>query len=103
MGLMYLSAPLVYTLLHRYPQMKRPCVMIGLIIMSLALGLGSLSQTVPHLIVTQGIFYAVGGSLVYSPTVMFMDEWFVKRKGLAFGVLCVCFLLSTNTINQSAH
>ena len=94
MGLMYLSAPLVFGIMHAYPHTKRPCILIGLIVMSLALGLGSLSQTVPQLLATQGIFYAIGGSLVYSPTVQFMDDWFVQRKGLAFGALCVCSLPS---------
>jgi MFS family permease len=89
MGLMYLSAPLVFGMLAWYPRSRRPCVMIGLIIMCLALGLSSLSQTVPHLIASQGMFYAIGGGLCYSPAITFMDEWFVKKKGLAFGVMWV--------------
>ncbi|KAF2262877.1 MFS general substrate transporter [Lojkania enalia] len=49
--------------------------------------LPSLAHNVTHLIVTQGVFYAIGGGLVYSPVIQFMDEWFVRRKGLAFGVM----------------
>jgi hypothetical protein len=49
-----------------------------------------MSQTVPHLIVSQGVFYAIGGAMCYSPAISFMDEWFVKRKGLAFGMMWVC-------------
>jgi MFS family permease len=64
--------------------------MIGLLIMCLSLGLSSMSQTVPHLIVSQGVFYAIGGAMCYSPAISFMDEWFVKRKGLAFGMMWVC-------------
>lgn len=93
MGLMYLSAPLVFGMLAWYPRFKRPCVMIGLIIMCLSLGLSSLSTTVPHLIVSQGVFYAIGGTLCYNPAITFMDEWFVKRKGLAFGTMWVCIQL----------
>ncbi|KAJ4334943.1 hypothetical protein N0V95_009034 [Ascochyta clinopodiicola] len=87
MGLMYLSSPLVFGLLAWYPKSKRSCIMVGLIIMCLSLGLSSLSTTVPHLIVSQGVFYAIGGAMCYSPTITFMDEWFVKRKGLAFGCM----------------
>ncbi|KAJ4991668.1 major facilitator superfamily transporter [Stagonosporopsis vannaccii] len=87
MGLMYLSAPLVFGLLAWYPRSKRPCIMIGLIIMCLSLGLSSLSTTVPHLIASQGVFYAIGGAMCYSPAITFVDEWFVARKGLAFGVM----------------
>lgn len=86
---MYLSSPLVFGMLAWYPTWKRPCIMIGLIMMCLSLGLSSLSTTVPHLIATQGVFYAIGGALCYSPTIGFMDEWFVKRKGLAFGTMWV--------------
>src|SRR5690242_14358515 len=89
MGLMYLFAPLVFGLLAWYPRSKRLCVLVGLIIMCLSLGLSSLSTTVPHLIASQGVFYAIGGSLCYSPAITFVDEWFVKRKGLAFGVMWV--------------
>ncbi|ORY17954.1 major facilitator superfamily domain-containing protein [Clohesyomyces aquaticus] len=87
MGLMYLSGPLVFGTLLRYPRSRRPAIGVGLVTMCLGLGLSSLSQTVTHLIVTQGVFYAIGGGLVYSPTILFMDEWFVKKKGFAFGIM----------------
>ena len=59
----------------------------GLLIMCLSLGLSSLCTTVPQLIVTQGILYGIGGAVTYSPVVTFLDEWFVRRKGLAFGIM----------------
>ncbi|KAL6882483.1 major facilitator superfamily domain-containing protein [Trichoderma longibrachiatum] len=34
-----------------------------------------------------GVLFAVGGSICYGPCILYMDEWFVKRKGLAFGVM----------------
>ena len=37
--------------------------------------------------ITQGVFYGVGGALLYSPFVFYLDEWFDKRKGLAYGFL----------------
>lgn len=94
MGIMYLSAPLVFGLMIRFPWTKRPAIGVGLITMCLALGLSSLSTTVTHLIATQGVIYAIGGALAYSPAIQFMDEWFVKRKGLAFGVMWVSASIS---------
>lgn len=35
----------------------------------------------------EGVLYAIGGSLLYSPAMFYVDEWFVKKKGLAFGVM----------------
>lgn len=87
MGVMYLSAPLVFGLLQRFPKIQRPAIGAGLVTMCLGLGLSSLSETTTHLIITQGVFYAIGGSLVYSPTILFMNEWFIQKKGFAFGIM----------------
>ncbi|EOA82920.1 hypothetical protein ACJQWK_04314 [Exserohilum turcicum] len=87
LGLMYLSSPLVFSLLAWRPTWKRPCILVGLIIMCLSIALSSLSTKVAHLIVSQGVFSAIGGALCYSPAINFMDEWFVKRKGMAFGMM----------------
>jgi MFS family permease len=84
---MYLSAPVSFGILKKYPNIRRPCVTIGLFIMCLALAASSFSQTVTHLILTQGIGYAMGGAIAYTPVILFVDEWFIKRKGLAFGIM----------------
>lgn len=46
----------------------------------------SCATAVNHLVWTQGLLYGVGGSLLYNPFIFYLDEWFVKRKGLAYGV-----------------
>lgn len=38
---------------------------------------------------SQGVGYAVGAGLAYAPTILFLDEWFVVRKGFAYGVMWV--------------
>jgi MFS family permease len=98
MGLMYLSTPLVLGLFAWYPNSRRRCILIGLSTMCLSLGLSSLSQTVPHLIASQGVIYAIGGALCCSLVIAFMDEWFVKRKGLAFGIMWVCLHSLTSNL-----
>ncbi|KAH7320831.1 major facilitator superfamily domain-containing protein [Stachybotrys elegans] len=87
MGIMYLDAPLIMGLMRMYPRVSRWAPVTGLLIMCVALGLSSLSQTVTHLVLSQGILFAVGGSICYCPCIQYMDEWFVKRKGFAFGVM----------------
>ncbi|KAF4301587.1 Major facilitator superfamily [Botryosphaeria dothidea] len=87
LGIMYLDLPVVFAVLQAFPRFKRWATSIGLVIMCLGLALSSFSSTTTHLIITQGIVYAVGGSLAYSPTILYMDEWFAKRKGLAFGIM----------------
>jgi MFS family permease len=84
---MYLTLPLAFILLRMYPRFASWLSPVGLVIMCLALALSSFSTTVVHLILTQGILYAVGGCLAYAPAIMYMDQWFVKRKGLAYGIM----------------
>ncbi|KAB5515445.1 MFS monocarboxylate transporter [Coniochaeta sp. 2T2.1] len=87
MGLMYLTGPLTMSFLRLYPRVGRWSPIAGLLVMCLGLAMSSFSTTVTHLIVTQGVFYAVGGSVAYSPCIVYMDEWFVRRKGLAYGIM----------------
>jgi hypothetical protein len=47
----------------------------------------SFANTVGGLLATQGVLYAIGGLILYFPTMVFVDEWFVARKGLAYGVM----------------
>lgn len=89
---MYLDLPIIFAVLQIWPRFRPYCTGVGLFIMCLALALSSFATTTTHLIASQGIFYAIGGSLAYSPCIIYMDEWFVKRKGLAFGIMWVCVL-----------
>jgi MFS family permease len=84
---MYLDLPLVMGVQRMYPRFGRWSPMLGLTIMCIALAVSSFSQNVAHLILTQGIFYAIGGSICYCPCLLYMDEWFTKRKGLAYGIM----------------
>ncbi|KAJ4263449.1 hypothetical protein NW762_006268 [Fusarium torreyae] len=87
MGIMYLGLPFTMSLQRLYPKQSRWSPIIGLFIMCIALALSSFSQNTTHLILTQGVLYAIGGSISYCPCILYMDEWFAKRKGFAFGIM----------------
>ena len=84
-GIMYLGAPFTFAVLQWWPKYRRYYAAIGLGIIAIALVLSSFSTRVWHLILTQGVLYAIGGNLLYTPTVLFLDEWFIRRKGFAYG------------------
>lgn len=84
---MYLDIPITVALLRLFPRQGRWSPIFGLLIMCTSLAMSSFSTTVPHLIISQGVFYAIGGSISYSPCIVYMDEWFVKKKGLAYGIM----------------
>lgn len=84
-GIMYVDIILGFALLKYYPWMRMWATPAGLVITCLALGLGSFATTVNHLIITQGVLYAIGGGLAWTPILFFIEEWWVRRRGFAYG------------------
>lgn len=83
-----MSLPLLSTLLAgRLSQWKRTSAVVGLILSSLGLVISASSTAVWHLIITQGILCGLGSALVYSPTTLYLDEWFIRRKSYAYGIM----------------
>jgi MFS family permease len=86
-GLMYLLMPVYFSVLQRWPRMKRYSVWASLPLIAGSLIGASFAQSVEHLIACQGVLYALGGNMLFAPTVTYLDEWFVRRKGLAIGIM----------------
>ncbi|KAF2460123.1 putative MFS monocarboxylate transporter [Lineolata rhizophorae] len=86
-GILYFSAPLALAIAQAWPRVRRPSAAAGLILTIIGLIGASFANTVPHLIATQGVIYAVGGTVLYFPMFIYLDEWFIQRKGLAFGIM----------------
>jgi MFS family permease len=47
----------------------------------------SFSTKVWHLILTQGLLYGIGFLVLYYALLSMLNEWFVERRGLAYGIL----------------
>jgi MFS family permease len=58
--------------------------LLGSFVASIA---SSFCTTITQLIGTQGVLLGVSGSFAFCPLLVFADQWFVKRKGLAFGII----------------
>ncbi|KAH7393366.1 major facilitator superfamily domain-containing protein [Cadophora sp. MPI-SDFR-AT-0126] len=86
-GLMYMSGLVLFPAYKRFPHLASTLKWAGLPFMAAGLFAASFAQKVQHLIVTQGVIYAIGGCIIYYPTLLYIDEWFVQRKGLAFGIM----------------
>lgn len=111
-GIMYMWIIPMFVLLKIYPRLRIWAAPVGLTVMSLSLGLyvndplrperpaylpsqltlishphtrGSLATNVTHLIITQGIMYAIGGGLAWTPILFYIEEWWVLRRGFAYG------------------
>ncbi|KAM0230279.1 hypothetical protein ACHAP5_011402 [Fusarium lateritium] len=87
MGIMYFAFPIAVALQRLYPRVARWAPASGCLALSITLILSSFSQNVGHLILTQGVLYAFAGSLAYCPCMAWLEEWFVQRRSLAFGIM----------------
>ncbi|KAL9624616.1 MAG: hypothetical protein Q9160_001281 [Pyrenula sp. 1 TL-2023] len=86
-GIMYLGTPFVVAVCRLYPRYARWFTLLGLIAASLGLAMSSFCTSVPQLIGTQGIVFGIGGCIAYCPCTLYIDEWFIRRKGLAYGIV----------------
>lgn len=86
---MYLLPIALFPAFRKWPRLKLLSPYIGLPLVSISIAAASFASKVSHLIVTQGILYGIGGAIAYYPTLIFLDEWFIQRKGLAYGIMWV--------------
>lgn len=84
---MYLVSPFTFTTLTRWPRLRRWFGPIGLILTAFGFLMSSFATKVWPLVATQGVICALGCGLLFTPITLYLDEWFVKRKGLAYGVM----------------
>lgn len=70
-----------------FPKQCRYAPFAGALAMCGSLATSSFSHQVTHLVVTQGVVYAIGGLLCFCPCVLYVEEWFVERRGLALGTM----------------
>jgi MFS family permease len=86
-GLSYLGAPFSASITKRFPKYQRQQIWLGWPLCVFGLVAGSFTNTVGGLIVTQGVMYGVGFVTLYYPIISMVDEWWVARKGMAFGII----------------
>ncbi|KAL8627062.1 hypothetical protein Q9189_007230 [Teloschistes chrysophthalmus] len=93
-GGFFLGAPVVIPFIKFFPGCRRPMVWIGWALSVLSLIAASFATTLGVLIATQGVIYTVGITILYWPVMSMMSEWFVKKRGLAFGIFTAATGLS---------
>lgn len=86
-GILYFLSPAAVLALQRWPSHRVLMTALGLAMAVLSLLAASFANSVTDLLFTQGVMYGIGGAFLYNPFVFYLDEWFIERKGLAFGIL----------------
>jgi predicted MFS family arabinose efflux permease len=87
-GISYLGAPLATPLIQRYSKYRVHMILVGWPLCILGLVAGSFANTLGTLLLTQGVMYGVGFIIFYYPILSMVDEFWVKRRGMAYGLLC---------------
>jgi len=66
---------------------QRHMIWGGWFVCILALVGSSFATEVWHLMITQGFLYGFGFLTIYYPLLNMLNEWFIQRRGLAYGIL----------------
>ncbi|OAA59575.1 Major facilitator superfamily domain, general substrate transporter [Niveomyces insectorum RCEF 264] len=86
-GLYYLGAPFSAFLATKYPKYQRRQIWAGWPLCIAGLVAASFTTSVHGLIGTQGLLYGFGFVTLSYPIVSMLNEWWVARKGMAFGLI----------------
>ena len=86
-GIGYLCAPLSSLVAKRFPKYQRLQIWVGWVICIGGLIAGSFATSLGALVATQGIMFGVGFVMLTYPIVSMVDEWWIAKKGMAFGVI----------------
>ena len=88
-GVMYLSMPLLSTVLgnDRWIPWRRAVAIAGSCLSCASFLISSWSKEVWHLILLQGVLAAFGNAMLYTPTTLWLDDWFRGgNRATAYGV-----------------
>jgi predicted MFS family arabinose efflux permease len=85
-GISYLGAPLIMPLTRSKYSTKM--IYIGWPMCITALVAGSFANSLGTLILTQGVMYGFGFLIFYYPIIEFVSQYWVRRRGMAYGLLC---------------
>lgn len=83
----YMGAPVAAPLVHRYQRWRQHMVAAGWMACAGSLVAAASVDSAGGLVATQGVLYGLGFLALYLPVLSMLDEWFVRRRGLAYGVL----------------
>ncbi|KAI5474232.1 MFS monocarboxylate transporter [Pseudohyphozyma bogoriensis] len=74
-------------LFRRYPTWARPALWTATAVSCGTMLLSSFATKVWHLIVLQGVIGGVCGGVFFAPVLLWLQEWWVVRRGMASGII----------------
>ncbi|KAL0939665.1 monocarboxylate transporter [Colletotrichum truncatum] len=83
----FIGAPFVTPVVKRYQRWQTHMIGVGSILCVVALVAASFATSVSGLVATQGVMYGVGFTMLYFPVLRMLNEWFIERRGMAYGIM----------------
>lgn len=87
-GITYIGAPIIIPLIKRFAKWRGTMVWFGWLLCLLGLVAGSFADRLEMLILTQGVLYGLGFTILYYPIISMVNEFWIQRRGMAYGILC---------------
>ncbi|KAK1507433.1 Mch2p [Colletotrichum costaricense] len=85
-GLLQTLPPFLLKIITAYPHYRRYMMWSGMVLVVASSIGAAFSTTAVQVIMTQGLMYGFSSGLLFAPCLSFVDEWFLKRRGLANGI-----------------
>lgn len=86
-SIFFLGAPLATPLAKRFQRWQREIIIAGWLVCVISLVAASFAKSILTLVMTQGVFYGLGFTALYFPVLRMLNEWFIARRGLAYGMM----------------
>jgi MFS family permease len=85
-GISWVATPLTNALVIRYVDHRIQMLWLGWSLCIVGLVGASFATQVWHLHLFQGVTYGAGWVIYWSPMLVIINEWWVERRGLAYGI-----------------
>lgn len=87
-GISYMGAPIIIPFLKRVRRYRSYMIWSGWAMCIAGVLASSFTHTLAAVIFTQGVMYGLGFTIFYYPIIAMVNEYWVARRGMAYGLLC---------------
>ncbi|GAA6021935.1 hypothetical protein JCM10207_002605 [Rhodosporidiobolus poonsookiae] len=86
-SLQFITPVFVTLVLRRYPDWRTTMLVASTLINTGAMLASSWATKTIYLILLQGVLGGITGAILYTPVLLFLNDWFHEKRGLASGII----------------
>ncbi|KAM0750468.1 MFS general substrate transporter [Meredithblackwellia eburnea MCA 4105] len=87
LAIQYITPVGVIMIFKRYPDKARSILWAAMLVSCGSMLISSWATKVWHLILLQGVLGGASGAILYAPVLLWLQEWFVEKRGTASGII----------------